>query len=174
VVPVARVVEIAFDPVQQAVDAEGKLVAHAHDDRVGLVPVLTAQMSERLAMLFGGPDHEAHIPSSRSTQRPAVEKDLDTLPEFEAQRPEQPVFGIPDARWFSAADGAQGKRDVARFFVDLRPSPRIGPVERIRDGPQHLRGADLRIPGNHAVLEAGRRSAGGHEKGGGGDDGVDA
>jgi hypothetical protein len=111
VVPVARVVEVAFDPVQQAVDAKGELVAHAHDDRVGLVPVLSAQMSERLAMLFGGLDHEAHIPSSRSTQRLAVEKDLDALPEFEAQRPEQPVFGIRDARGFSAANGIQGERD---------------------------------------------------------------
>jgi len=62
-------------------DAEGKLVAHAHDDRVGLIPVLSAQMSERFAMLFGGLDHE------------------------------QPIFGVPDARGFSAANGIQGERD---------------------------------------------------------------
>jgi len=158
--------------VQQAVDAEGELVAHAHDDRVGLIPFVFAQMGERLAMLFGGLDHGAHIPPPRSTQRLAVGKNLDALTEFEAQRPEQPVFGIPDAQGFSTADGIQGKRYVSRFFVDPRPGPRIGPVERVRDGSQHLCGADFRIPGYHPVLEAGQRSAGGHEKGGG-DDGAD-
>jgi len=53
VVPVARVVEIALDPVQQAMDAKGKLVAHAHDNRVGLVPFVLAQMGKNLAMLVG-------------------------------------------------------------------------------------------------------------------------
>src|SRR6266581_314610 len=53
VVPVARVVEVAFDPVQQPMDAEGELVAHAHDDRVGLVPFALAQMGKSLAMLVG-------------------------------------------------------------------------------------------------------------------------
>src|SRR5436309_12789997 len=102
-----------------------------HDDRVGLVPVLSAQMSERPAMLVGGLDHEARLPPPRSTQRLAVGKNLDALAEFEAQRPEQPVFGISDARGFSAADGIQRKRNVSRFFVDLRPGSRIGPVERV-------------------------------------------
>jgi mRNA degradation ribonuclease J1/J2 len=34
-------------------DAKGKLVAHAHDDGVGLVPFILAQMRKGLAMFVG-------------------------------------------------------------------------------------------------------------------------
>jgi mRNA degradation ribonuclease J1/J2 len=34
-------------------DAKGKLVAHAHDDRVGLVPFILAQMSKYPAVFVG-------------------------------------------------------------------------------------------------------------------------
>jgi hypothetical protein len=53
VVPVASVVQVAFDPVQEPVHAKGKLVAHAHDDRVGPVPLFPAQKRKNPAMLVG-------------------------------------------------------------------------------------------------------------------------
>jgi hypothetical protein len=34
-------------------DAKGKLVAHAHDDRVGLAPFVLAQMRKNPAMFVG-------------------------------------------------------------------------------------------------------------------------
>jgi hypothetical protein len=34
-------------------DAKGKLVLHAHDDRVRLVPFIFAQMRKNLAMFVG-------------------------------------------------------------------------------------------------------------------------
>jgi hypothetical protein len=34
-------------------DAKGELVAHAHDDRMGLVPFIPAQVRKNPAMLFG-------------------------------------------------------------------------------------------------------------------------
>jgi hypothetical protein len=39
--------------VQKPVDAKGKLVAHAHDDRVRLVPFIFAQMRKNPAMFVG-------------------------------------------------------------------------------------------------------------------------
>lgn len=50
-VPVARVIEVAFDKVHEAVHAEGELVAHGHHDRVRLVPFLSAQVSKRPAVV---------------------------------------------------------------------------------------------------------------------------
>ncbi len=42
-------------------DAERELVAHAHDDRVGLVPFIPAQVSENLAMFVGRADHVENL-----------------------------------------------------------------------------------------------------------------
>jgi len=42
-------------------DAECELVAHAHDDRVGLVPFFPAQMGENLAMFIGRAGHVENL-----------------------------------------------------------------------------------------------------------------
>jgi len=42
-------------------DVERELVAHAHDDRVGLVPFLPAQVGENLAMFVGRADHVENL-----------------------------------------------------------------------------------------------------------------
>src|SRR5260221_8139664 len=61
VVPVARVDQVAFDAVQEPMDAKGELVAHAHDDRVGLVPLIPAQVRENPAMFVGRPSHGSAV-----------------------------------------------------------------------------------------------------------------
>jgi hypothetical protein len=42
-------------------DAKGELVAHAHHDRVGLVPFIPAQMSENLATFVGRAGHVENL-----------------------------------------------------------------------------------------------------------------
>src|SRR5258708_8953212 len=49
-------------------DAEGKPVAHAHDDRVGLVPFIPAQVSENLAMFVGRVGHEKRRSKERGAR----------------------------------------------------------------------------------------------------------
>src|SRR6266705_2484472 len=61
--------------------------------------------------------------SRSSSQRPAVAKNLDPIPEFIAQRAEQAGFRVPYAQRLAAAQRAESERDLARFFVDLRPGP---------------------------------------------------
>src|SRR5713101_7412426 len=107
--------------------------------------------------------------SRPSSQRLAVAENLDPIPEFMAQRAEQAGFGVPHARRFAAAEHAEGERDLARFFVDLRPSPRLGAIQRVGDDPENLRGAHLRIFGRHAIVEADKVPAGCYEKADDGD-----
>src|SRR5207247_9087036 len=100
-------------------DAKGEPVAHAHDDRVGLVLFILAQMRKNSEMLVGGPDHErgsGRSCASSSAQRLAVAENLDPLPEFVTQRAEQAGFRAADARRLSAAEGSEGKGDLARFL----------------------------------------------------------
>src|SRR5712692_1303911 len=107
--------------------------------------------------------------SRSSSQRLAVAENLDPLPEFIAQRAEQAGFHVPDARRFAAAERAESERDFARFLVDLRPSPRLGAIQRVGDDPENLRGAHLRIFGRHAIVEADKVPAGCYEKADDGD-----
>src|SRR6266496_58568 len=107
--------------------------------------------------------------SRSSSQRLAVAENLDPIPEFMAQRAEQAGFRVPYARRFAAAQRAESERDLACFFVDLRPSSRLGAIQRVGDDPENLRGAQLRVPGGHAIVEADDVPAGGEEKADDGD-----
>src|SRR5438445_4119678 len=89
----------------------------------------------------------------RARRQLAVAGELDPLPEFVAQRAEHAGLHVADARGFSAAEGAEGKGDLARFLVDLRPGPRLGAIQRVGDDPEHLPGGHLRILGRHAIVE---------------------
>src|SRR5712664_461530 len=101
-----------------------------------------------------------------STHRLAVAEELDPFPEFVAQSAERAGFGVADARGFSGAERAEGKRDLARFLVDLRPSPRFGAIQPVGDDPEHLRGAHFRVFGCNAIVVADdvARVAGGGQK----------
>src|SRR5260221_8758888 len=89
-----------------------------------------------------------------STHRLAVAEELDFFPEFVAQGAEHAGFGVADARGFSGAERAEGKGDLARFLVDLRPGPRFGAIERVGDDPEHLRVAPFRVFARNAIVEA--------------------
>ncbi len=85
------------------------------------------------------------------------------------QRAEQAGFHVPDARRFAAAERAESERDLARFLVDLRLGPGLGAIERVGDDPENLRGAQLRVPRGHAIVEADDVPAGGEENADDGD-----
>src|SRR5712691_3406232 len=104
-----------------------------------------------------------------SSQRLAVAENLDPIPEFIAQRGEEAGFHVPDARRFAAAQRAESERDLARFLVDLRPGSRLGAIQRVGDDSENLRGAQLRVPGRHAIVEADDVPARGEEKADNGD-----
>src|SRR6266545_4162632 len=108
--------------------------------------------------------------SRSSSQRSAVAENLDQIPEFMAQRTEQAGFRVPDARRFAAAQRPESERDLACFFVDLSPGPRLGAIQRVGDDPENLRGAQLRVPGGHAIVEAEDVLAGGEEEADEGDE----
>src|SRR5712692_7106359 len=105
-----------------------------------------------------------------SSQRLAVAENLDPIPEFIAQRAEQAGFHVPYARRLAAAERAECERHLARFLVDLRPGPRLGAIQRVGDDPENLRGAQLGVPGGHAIVEADDVPAGGEEKADDGDE----
>src|SRR5260221_7035626 len=107
-----------------------------------------------------------------STHRLAVAEELDFFPEFVAQGAEHAGFSVADAWGFSGAERAEGKGDLARFLVDLRPSPRFGAIQRVGDDLERLRGAHFRVFGHNPVVEADdvARVAGGDQKADDGDE----
>src|SRR5260370_20052086 len=94
-------------------DAKGELVAHAHDDRVGLVPFIPAQVRENLAMFVGRAGHESggrrvSAPLPQRTSSP-LQKSSTLSPKSYRSAPSTRVFALRMLRAFPAPNAPRLK-----------------------------------------------------------------